>query len=41
MQQVAPSETHVFAGVFAVIHIIHGSHERNQDIGEIKCTTEL
>lgn len=30
----------MFAGVFAFIHIIHGSDERDQEIGEIKCTTE-
>lgn len=40
MQQAAPLEAHMFAGVFALIHNIHGSDERNQDIGEIKCTTE-
>lgn len=40
MQKAAPLEAHVFVGVFALIHIIHGSDEKNQDFGEIKCTTE-
>lgn len=41
MQQAAPSEAHVFAGVFAFMHITDRSDERDQGIGEIKCTTEL
>lgn len=28
MQQAAPLEAHVFVGVFALIHIIHGSDEK-------------